>query len=193
LRTSVRAIILVPIIVLLVLAAFLTVGYLLTVGFRIPSRFNLPLFIRLIGALTLLSGALFFRWIFHFRRPMDMLVSTYVSFSKARRRVDLQERSGRTEPLVVRGPYKYVRHPLYSGVVLLLIGWWLLLDYSFLLLSTILLLLWFNYVVAPFEEKELRAIFGEEYVKYAKQVPRIIPFVKRTAAPSICGGRTHTE
>ena len=176
-RTGVRAIILVPIIVLIVLVAFLTVGYLLTIAFRIPPRLNFPLFIRSIGVLTLLSGALFFRWLFNFRRPVDILISTYVSFSKARRKLDLKERSGRTEPLVVRGPYKYVRHPLYSGVVLLLVGWWLLVDYSFLLLSTILLLLWFNYVVAPFEEKELRAIFGEEYEKYAKEVPRIIPFV----------------
>ena len=175
-------------IVLIVLAAFLMAGYLLTVAFRIPPKLNFPLLIRSIGVLTLLSGALFFRWLFNYRRLEDILMSTYVSFSKAWRRVDLQERSGRTEPLVVRGPYKYVRHPLYSGVVLLLIGWWLLLDYSFLLLSTILLLLWFNYVVAPFEEKELKAIFGEDYEKYAKEVSRIIPFVKRTGAPRISGG-----
>jgi deazaflavin-dependent oxidoreductase (nitroreductase family) len=172
----------VPLIVLMVLVVFLMIGYLLTVALRIPPKLSFPLFIRSIGVLTLLSGALFFRWLFKHRRPVDILISTYVSFSKARRKVDLRYRSGRTEPLVVRGPYKYVRHPLYSGVVLLLIGWWLLLDYSFLLLSTILLLLWFNYVVAPFEEKELRSIFSEEYEKYAKQVPRIIPFVKRTAA-----------
>jgi deazaflavin-dependent oxidoreductase (nitroreductase family) len=182
LRTRVRAIILVPIIVLIVLAAFLMVGHLLTDAFRIPPKLNLPLSIRSIGVLTLLSGALFFCWLFNYRRPEDILISTYVTFSKAWRKVDLEDRSGRTEPLVVKGPYKYVRHPLYSGVVLLLVGWWLLLDYSFLLLSTMLLLLWFNYVVAPFEEKELRAIFGEEYEKYAEEVPRIIPFVKRTAA-----------
>jgi deazaflavin-dependent oxidoreductase (nitroreductase family) len=182
LKTKARAVILVPIVVLTVLAAFLMAGYLLTVAFRIPPKLNFPLFIRSIGALTLLSGALFFRWLFNYRRPADILISTYVTFMKARRKVDLRERSGRTEPLVVRGPYRYVRHPLYSGVVLLLVGWWLLLDYSFLLISTILLLLWFNYVVAPFEEKELRAIFGEEYEKYATEVPRIIPFVKRTTA-----------
>ena len=65
------------------------------------------------------------------------------------------------------------------GVVVLLLGWWLLLDYTFLLLSTVLSLLWVNFVVAPFEEKELKAIFGEQYEQYTKEVPRMIPFTKR--------------
>lgn len=108
---------------------------------------------------------------------MDILISTYVTFSKVRGgRVRLEERSIRTEPLVVKGPYRYVRHPLYSAVVLLLLGWWLLLDYTFLLISDLLLLLWFNFVVTRFEERELRAIFGDDYEQYASRVPRIIPF-----------------
>jgi protein-S-isoprenylcysteine O-methyltransferase Ste14 len=103
-----------------------------------------------------------------------------VTFSKfARKGQSLKERSRRTEPLVVKGPYKYVRHPLYSDVVLLILGWWLLLDHSFLLISALLLLLWFNFVVAPFEERELRAIFGDDYEKYAERVPEIIPFTSR--------------
>jgi protein-S-isoprenylcysteine O-methyltransferase Ste14 len=65
---------------------------------------------------------------------------------------------------------------LYSDVVLLLLGWWLLLDYSFLLISALLLLLWFHFVVTRFEERELRAIFGDDYEEYASRVPRIIPF-----------------
>lgn len=88
----------------------------------------------------------------------------------------LEERSGRTEPLIVKGPYRYVRHPLYSDVVLLLLGWWLLLDYSFLLISALLLLLWFGFVVTRFEERELRAIFGDDYEEYSRRVPRIVPF-----------------
>jgi protein-S-isoprenylcysteine O-methyltransferase Ste14 len=39
--------------------------------------------------------------------------------------------------------------------------------------------LWFNFVVASFEEKELKAIFGEQYDQYSKEVPKIIPFTKR--------------
>jgi len=95
------------------------------------------------------------------------------------RRTRLEEQSDRTEPLVITGPYKYVRHPLYFGVTILVLGWWLLLDYTFLLVSAIFLLLWFNFVLTPFEEKELKAIFGEEYEHYAKEVSRMIPFTKR--------------
>jgi len=178
-ETKARAIIVVPVVVVIVMVAFLTLGYLMTIAFQMPSKLNFPLPIRLIGLLTLLSGLLFLSWIFRYRRPADTLVSTYVTFLKVRRRVRLEERSFRIEPLVVKGPYRYVRHPMYSDVVLLLFGWWLLLDYTFLLVSTILLLLWFNYVLAPFEEKELRAIFGEDYERYAKRVPKIIPFTTR--------------
>jgi protein-S-isoprenylcysteine O-methyltransferase Ste14 len=91
----------------------------------------------------------------------------------------LEERLSRTEPLVIEGTYRYVRHPLYFGVVVIVVGWWLLVDFSFLLVSAILLLLWFNFVVARFEEEELRAMFGERYQEYAKEVPRIIPFIKQ--------------
>ena len=122
---------------------------------------------------------LFLGWLFKYRKPADILVSTYVTFSKVRRGNLLEERLSRTEPLVIEGPYRYVRHPLYFGVVVIVIGWWLILDYGFLLVSAFLLLLWFNFVVARFEEEELRAMFGERYQEYAKEVPGIIPFIKR--------------
>jgi len=177
-ETKTRAAIIVPLAVFTVIVVFFTLGYLVTITLQIPPRLNFPLPIRLIGLLTLLLSFLLFGWLFKYRRPADILVSTYVSFSKVKSRVRLEDRSFRTEPLVVKGPYRYVRHPLYSCVLLLLLGWWLLLDYSFLLFSTILLLLWFNFVVAPFEERELRAIFGEDYERYAKEVPKIIPFTR---------------
>jgi len=178
-ETKTRAVIIVPLVVFTVVVAFFGLSYLLTIAFQIPPTLSFPIPIRLIGLLTLLSSSLYFGWFFRYRKPLDILISTYVSFSKVGRRNRLEDRSFRTEPLVVKGPYRHVRHPLYFGVVLLVLGWWLLLDYSFLLVSTILLLMWFNFVVAPFEEKELRAIFGEDYERYAEGVPKIIPFIKR--------------
>ena len=163
----------------MILIAFLLLGYLLTIAFQLPSRLSLPIPIRVIGFLTLLLGLLFFAWFFRYRRPMDVLVCTYVTFSKLVSGGRLEERSLRTEPLVVKGPYRYVRHPLYSGVLVLLLGWWLLLDYSFLLVSTLLAFVWFSVVVTPFEEKELRAIFGEDDELYAREVPRMIPSIRR--------------
>ena len=110
--------------------------------------------------------------------PIDVIVSTYVTFMKAVRRSPIEKQSGRTEPLIIMGPYKHIRHPIYFSVSLLLIGCWMLLDYSFLFFSALFLLLWFKFIVIPFEEKELVAIFGDQYLNYAKDVPGLIPFIK---------------
>ena len=179
-RMSRKAIIVVPFAVLAVLTVFFALAYLVIIWFRIPEKFGFSLPVRFVGLVLLLSGLLFLRWLFRYRRPMDIIISTYVTFSKVGSgRMHLEERSSRTEPLVVKGPYRYVRHPLYSDVVVLLLGWWLLLDFSFLLISALLLLLWFSLVVTRFEERELRAIFGDEYEEYARRVPKIIPFTSR--------------
>jgi protein-S-isoprenylcysteine O-methyltransferase Ste14 len=110
---------------------------------------------------------------------VDITVSTYATFSKMITKTSLEQRWIRTEPLVVKGPYRYVRNPLYTGAIVLILGWWLLLDYSSLFVSAVLFFLWLNFVVAPFEEKELRAIFGNDYEQYSRVVPRIIPFPRR--------------
>jgi protein-S-isoprenylcysteine O-methyltransferase Ste14 len=177
--TKTQALIFVPLIVCAVVAIFFALGLLVTIVLQVPQKLNFPLSIRFIGFGVLMSGFLLFGWLLKYRRPVDIAVSTYATFSKMISRANLEERSVRTEPLVVKGPYGYVRHPLYTGVILLILGWWLLLDYSFLLVSAVLFSLWLNFVVAPFEEKELRAIFGEDYEQYSKAVPRIFPFPRR--------------
>ena len=174
-----KAFLLVPLIVSIIIAAFFTIGYSLTTILALPFSFGFALPIRLLGVLVLVSGLLLFGWLFKYRKPVDILISTYVTLLKVRRRARLEKPLGRTEPFVAQGPYRYVRHPLYLGVILLVLGWWLLLDYNFLLVSAILLLLWFNFVVAPFEEEELVAMFGEQYEQYSKEVPRIIPSTKQ--------------
>lgn len=174
-----KVILLVPLIVFLVITAFSALGYLLTIILRIPLSFGFIIPIRLLGLILLVFVFLFFAWFFKYRRPVDVLISTYITLSKVMGGTPLQNLSGRTEPLITKGPYRYVRHPLYLGVVLFILGLFLILDYSFLLISAILLLLWFNFVVTSFEEKELKAIFGEQYDQYSKETPKIIPFTKR--------------
>ena len=172
-----KALLWVPMAVSAVLALFLALGYLFVAILGIPLSLGFVLHVRLFGALLLVVGFLFLLWLFKYRKPADILVSTYVTFSKVRG-VSLEKPLGRTEPLVIQGPYRYVRHPLYLGVLLLVLGFWILLDYASLLFSAMLLLLWFNFVVAPFEEKELRAMFGDQYQQYSREVPRMIPLTK---------------
>jgi protein-S-isoprenylcysteine O-methyltransferase Ste14 len=80
-----------------------------------------------------------------------------------------------TSRLVVRGPYRHVRHPMISGVVLILLG-------EAALLGSLPLLLWsaivfvVNAVYLPlFEERGLRRRFGEEYDRYCANVRRWLP------------------
>ena len=117
-------------------------------------------------------------WLFRYRGFRNVLVSTFVTLRKLVKRSPLEERSARREPLVVAGPHRYVRHPLYFGVVVMVLGWAIVSDHTFVLLSTGILFAWFRLVIAPYEEMELKAIFGNEYVQYSESVPSMIPFTR---------------
>ena len=157
---------------------FISLGYLVIVAIHLPLGFGLPLSLRLVGLVSILSGLLVLAWLVRYRRPIDILGSTYLTFTKMIGKTRMEERSVGTEPLVVEGPYRYVRHPLYAGALLLVFGLWLSLDYSPLLATTALFLVWIYFIVTPFEEKELRAIFGQEYERYARQVAKIFPILR---------------
>ncbi len=78
--------------------------------------------------------------------------------------------------LVTEGPYSYCRNPLYFGYLLLLIGTSIFLHSFFLLvLSSVLVSLFILVYIGIFEEKKLTARFGEEYLQYRHQTPRMIP------------------
>ena len=77
--------------------------------------------------------------------------------------------------LVVRGPYRYVRNPMISGVVFALFGEALVLRSSAHFLWAIIFLA-VNFIYIPsLEETGLRQRFGEAYVEYCRHVPRLIP------------------
>jgi len=77
--------------------------------------------------------------------------------------------------LVVAGPYRYVRNPMLSSVFVMLIAEWLLLS-AWQLLAFFAVFLAVNMIYFPLiEEKELERRFGEDYLRYKKNVPRYIP------------------
>jgi protein-S-isoprenylcysteine O-methyltransferase Ste14 len=86
--------------------------------------------------------------------------------------------------LVLEGPYRHVRNPMISGVVLVLFGEGLLLL-SRPHLVWALMFLGINALYIPlFEEPQLEARFGEAYREYCRHVPRIIPRLRPWRGPS---------
>jgi protein-S-isoprenylcysteine O-methyltransferase Ste14 len=84
-------------------------------------------------------------------------------------------RSETVGDLQTRGPYKRVRHPLYLGWVILVLGPPTMTGdrLAFALISSAYL-----FIAVPWEEKGLERTFGEQYTQYKKDVRwRIVPFV----------------
>ena len=77
--------------------------------------------------------------------------------------------------LVVRGPYRYVRNPMISGVVFVLFGEALILGSRAHLWWAVIFLA-INAVYIPLlEEPLLAARFPESYDEYKRNVPRLLP------------------
>ncbi len=77
--------------------------------------------------------------------------------------------------LVVRGPYRHVRNPMISGVVMILFGEAAVLASRPHLLWA-LTFLGINVIYIPLvEEPFLRERFGEPYREYCRNVPRLLP------------------
>lgn len=77
--------------------------------------------------------------------------------------------------LVTTGPYHFVRHPIYTGIAVAMLGsmitagfmwlvWFVLFSFSFI-------------YSAKKEEKTMLIQFPEEYRKYMKRTKMMIPFV----------------
>jgi protein-S-isoprenylcysteine O-methyltransferase Ste14 len=75
--------------------------------------------------------------------------------------------------LITRGPFAIVRHPMYTGAMLGVVG--ALLIYRTWTVVFILVHCFVFIVRARREEEALAAEFGTEWVEYARRVPRWIP------------------
>lgn len=78
--------------------------------------------------------------------------------------------------LVTYNIYKNIRHPSYTGSILLYLGLTLLLNsilgFTVMILSVMLVL-----IRIPFEEKMLINAFGQQYIDYMKRTKKLIPYV----------------
>jgi protein-S-isoprenylcysteine O-methyltransferase Ste14 len=82
----------------------------------------------------------------------------------------------RAEPeLVTSGPYRFVRHPIYSGLLLGLVGTALATNLLGFLIALVLGA--YFYYAASVEEKNLIATFPSAYPAYRLGTKMLIPFV----------------
>lgn len=72
------------------------------------------------------------------------------------------------------GILNWVRHPIYSGLILVTIGYFFFIPNLPSLVSALSILVYLPIGIA-LEERKLLAIFGDRYRQYCEEVPSIIP------------------
>ena len=78
--------------------------------------------------------------------------------------------------LVTNGAYRWVRHPIYSGIILGWIGWGTFRSAELTIILVIVLLVPFFAIKTGREERLLKEAFPE-YSDYQKRVRKLIPFL----------------
>jgi len=83
---------------------------------------------------------------------------------------------------VVNGLYRYVRNPIYLGVLAVFMGYVLWHPSRAILLCPVLVAVSSHLFVIFYEEPHLRKTFGAAYEQYCKSVPRWNPRLFRRGA-----------
>jgi protein-S-isoprenylcysteine O-methyltransferase len=79
--------------------------------------------------------------------------------------------------LVDSGPYRLLRHPSYTGVLMAFLGFALRLgNWAAALVLLVPIFAAFFYRISV-EEQALRAALGEDYAAYSRRTKRLVPFV----------------
>jgi protein-S-isoprenylcysteine O-methyltransferase Ste14 len=80
--------------------------------------------------------------------------------------------------VVREGPYRFIRHPIYMSVLLILLG---LAVSTLSVAGMVVWSLFFGFYdyISAYEESVLSEKFGKEYTDYMQETPRWIPGVQR--------------
>jgi len=81
------------------------------------------------------------------------------------------------EKLTTSGPYAFVRHPLYLGTMLLVVGFVIMLKVYFIGIAFLVLFMSIYFKTIRKEESMLENKFGEVYLQYKNKVPSMLPTI----------------
>jgi protein-S-isoprenylcysteine O-methyltransferase Ste14 len=74
--------------------------------------------------------------------------------------------------LMMRGPYRFTRNPMYIAELGLWLGWALFFGSPGVLIVCLVFWLVANLIILPREERGLEAALGQAYLQYKNRVPR---------------------
>lgn len=81
----------------------------------------------------------------------------------------------KNKELATSGPYAFVRHPLYTGNILMLLGFCLANGQLWpWLVGAFFLWFWYPPAIA-YEDKKLQQIFGDSWVAWSARTPALMP------------------
>ncbi len=84
----------------------------------------------------------------------------------------------KNKELSTSGPYAYVRHPLYTGNILILIG----ISFAAGSISALvisIIFFWFYYPAAiEYEDRKLKSLFPDSWDSWSQQTPALMPKFK---------------
>ena len=103
------------------------------------------------------------------------LVAAFFLFRSGHEAVIGEQRPAR---ILSAGAFRYVRHPLYLGSILVYFGLTVSTASLFCLALLVAIVLFYNYI-ADFEEKLMQAKFGQAYIAYREKTGKWIPRFRR--------------
>ncbi len=123
--------------------------------------FNLDfyLFIRYFGIVLVIISALIFIWT---HQTLGKNFSSILTIKKDHK-------------LIIEGPYKYVRHPMYTSIFLMILGFFFLTSNILVGILPFLSFCYLYFSRVKNEEKMLTEIFKKDYIKYSSITGRLIP------------------
>lgn len=80
------------------------------------------------------------------------------------------------DKMIVNGPYRFVRNPMYTAALCISLGL-ACLTQSLACFAVFCIYLILMFFLIPVEEDGLRQIYGEQYIHYQLKVARLIPFL----------------
>ncbi len=137
------------------------VSVMIAIWFDLENIAMLPDWVFYPGIMIIVIGIIVRQWAIF---VLGRFFTTTVSVQKSQKVID-------------HGPYRYIRHPSYLGIFLIIVGIGLALHTW----GGILVLLVMNGIALGYrmhvEEKVLVSELGDDYVQYMKRTKRLIPFI----------------